>query len=146
MGKIFTEGVDKNYQKDGLFKRLKNIEDKNEEQLELLSNANKTSRLAKNGSDYNHDNNKFAFYKFYRDFQNFKNRSLESKYDNIKKFYMALKGFKKHDAITAETEEHKTRVTNNVVTLYNNYFNFYKKTSNESTLNEKKSMILTSLK
>ena len=59
---------------------------------------------------------------------------------------MALKGFKKHDAITAETEEHKTRVTNNVVTLYNNYFNFYKKTSNESTLNEKKSMILTSLK
>ena len=146
MGKIFTEGVDKNYQKDGLFKRLKNIEDKNEEQLELLSNANKTSRLAKNGSDYNHDNNKFAFYKFYRDFQNFKNRSLESKYDNIKKFYMALKGFKKHDAITAETEEHKTRVTNNVVTLYNNYFNFYKKTSNESTLNEKKSTILTSLK
>ena len=127
MGKIFTEGVDKNYQKDGLFKRLKNIEDKNEEQLELLSNANKTSRLAKNGSDYNHDNNKFAFYKFYRDFQDFENRSLESKYDDINKFYMALEEFKKHKVITAETKEHKIRVMNNVVTLYNNYFGFYKR-------------------
>ena len=28
----------------GLFKRLKNIEDKNKEQLKLLSNANKTSK------------------------------------------------------------------------------------------------------
>ena len=58
---------------------------------------------------------------------------------------MALKGFKKHDAITAETEEHRTRVMNNFVTLYNNYFNFYKKTSNGSALNEKKGTILTSL-
>ena len=72
-GKIFTEGVDKNDRKEGLFKRLKNIEDKNEKQLKLLSNANKTSSLAKNESDYNYDN-KFAFYKFYRDLQNFKNR------------------------------------------------------------------------
>ena len=73
LGKIFTEGVDKNDWKEGLFKRLKNIEDKNEKQLKLLSNANKTSSLAKNESDYNYDN-KFAFYKFYRDLQNFKNR------------------------------------------------------------------------
>ena len=50
---------------------------------------------------------------------------------------MVLKEFKKHDAITAETEERKTRVMNNVVTLYNNYFNFYTKTYNESALNEK---------
>ena len=107
MGKIFTEGVDKNYQKDGLFKRLKNIEDKNEEQLELLSNANKTSRLAKNGSDYNHDNNKFAFYKFYRDFQNFKDRSLESKYNDISKFYRALNEFKNHKTNTDETQQRK---------------------------------------
>ena len=46
--------------KEGLFKKLNNIEDKNEEQLKLLS--------IKNESDYNYNNN-FAFYKFYRDFQ-----------------------------------------------------------------------------
>ena len=77
LGKIFNKGLDKDDQKEGLFKRLKNIEDKNEEQLKLLSNTNKTSSYIKNESDYNYDNN-FAFYKFYRDFQNFKNRSLES--------------------------------------------------------------------
>ena len=68
LGKIFNKGLDKDDRKEGLFKRLKNIEDKNEEQLKLLSNANKTSSYIKNESDYNYDNN-FSFYKFYRDFQ-----------------------------------------------------------------------------
>ena len=43
LGKIFNKGLDKNDQKEGLFKRLKNIEGKNEEQLKLLSETNKTS-------------------------------------------------------------------------------------------------------
>ena len=33
LGKIFNKGLDKNDQKEGLFKRLKNIEDKNAELL-----------------------------------------------------------------------------------------------------------------
>ena len=66
MGKTFNKGLNKDDQKEGLFKRLKNIEDKNEEQLRLLSNINKTSYI-KNESVYNYENN-FAFYKFYRDF------------------------------------------------------------------------------
>ena len=37
LGKIFYMGLDKDDQKEGLFKRLKNIEDKNEEQLKLFS-------------------------------------------------------------------------------------------------------------
>ena len=44
LGKIFNKGLDKDDKKEGLFKRLKNIEDKNKEQLKLLSNANKTSK------------------------------------------------------------------------------------------------------
>ena len=70
LDKIFNKGLSED-DKKGLFKRLKNIEDKNEEQLKLLSNTNKTSSYIKNESDYNYDSN-FAFYKFYRDFQNFK--------------------------------------------------------------------------
>ena len=57
---FLINGVDKDDQKEGLFKRLKDIEDKNEEQLELISKTNKTNRLAKNESDYNYDN-KFVF-------------------------------------------------------------------------------------
>ena len=36
MGKVFNKGLDKDDQKEGLFKRLKNIEDKNEEQLKAI--------------------------------------------------------------------------------------------------------------
>ena len=128
LGKIFNKGLDKDDKKEGLFKRLKNIEDKNEEQLKLFSKANKTSKFAKNESDYNYDNNKFAFYKFYRDFQNFKNRSLESKYDDISKFHLALNEFKNHKGTTDEIEKRKNRVMNNAVVLYDNYFDSYKKT------------------
>ena len=91
-----------------MFKRLKNIEDKNEEQVELFSKV-KTSRLAKNESDYNYDNDSFAFYKFYRDFKNFKNKSLGSKYSNISKFYNLLKEFKEHQVINPETKERKIK-------------------------------------
>ena len=90
--------------------------------------------MQKNESDYNYDKNKFSFYRFHRDFQNLKNRSLESKYDDISKIYMALDEFK---VITAETKERKTRVRNNVLTLYNNYCNFCTKTYDQSALNEK---------
>ena len=77
LGNIFNKGLDKDDKKKGLLKRLKNIEDKNEEQLKLLSNTNKTSSYIKNESDYNCDNN-FAFYKFYRDFQKIGHPSLNT--------------------------------------------------------------------
>ena len=89
LDKIFNKWLDKVDQKEGLFKRLKNTKGKNEEQLRLLSNTNITSSYTKNESDYNYDNN-FAFYKFYRDFQSFKDRSLESKYNDTNKFYKTL--------------------------------------------------------
>ena len=43
LGKFFNKGLSKDDKKEGLFKRLKHIEDKNEEQLKLLNYANKTS-------------------------------------------------------------------------------------------------------
>ena len=131
LGKIFNKGLGKDDKKEGLFKRLKNIEDKNEEQLKLFGNANKTSSYIKNESDYNNDNN-FAFYKFYRDFQNFKDRSLESKYNDISKVCRALNEFQNHKGNTGETQQRKNRVINNAVTLYNNYFDSSKKKFNES--------------
>ena len=132
LSKIFNKGLDRDDQKEGLSKRPKNIEDKNEEQSKLLSNANKTSSYIKNESDYNYDNNKFAFYKFSRDFQNFKDRSLESKYNDTRKFYRALNEFKNHKTNIDETQQRKNRVINNVVALYDNYFDSYKKSFNET--------------
>ena len=36
LGKIFNKGLDKDDKKEGLFKRLENINDKNEEQLQAI--------------------------------------------------------------------------------------------------------------
>ena len=155
MGKIFNKGLDKDDQKEGLFKRLRNIEDKNEEQLKLFSNANKTS---------SHTKMKVIIIMTITNLlltsvtetQNFKVRSLQSKYNDISKFYEALNEFKNHRTNTDETQQHKNRVINNAVALHNNYFDSYKKNFNENfdetpnetfdetTLDEIK--ILTSLK
>ena len=42
MGKVFTKGLDKTDQNEGLLKKLKNIEDKKEE---LLKAKNKTEKI-----------------------------------------------------------------------------------------------------
>ena len=116
LGKIFNKGLDKDDEKEGLLKRLKNIEDKNEEQLKLPSNTNKTSSYIKSERDYNYDNN-FVFYKFYRDFQNIKDRSLKSKYNDTSKFYKTLNEFKNLKTNIDKTQQRKNKVINSTVTL-----------------------------
>ena len=67
LGNIFTKRLDKDDQKEGLFKRLEKIKDKNEELLNAFSAANKVSKTAKNESDFNYGY-RYAFYRFDRDF------------------------------------------------------------------------------
>ena len=47
LGKIFTKGISKDAQKEGLFKRLENIERKNEELLKEFTTPMKLVRLLK---------------------------------------------------------------------------------------------------
>ena len=63
--------------KEGLLKRLKNIEGKNEELLNAFSATNKVSKAPKNESDCNYDS-KYAFFEFYRDFKKIFKMSLDS--------------------------------------------------------------------
>ena len=63
-----TKGLDKDEQKEWIFKRLENIKDKNEELLNAFSAANKVSQAAKDESDFSYDC-KYACYKFYRGFE-----------------------------------------------------------------------------
>ena len=81
---IFTMGLDKDDQKEGLFGGVENIKDKNEELLIAFSAANTVSK-----ADYNYDNI-FAFYRFYRGFKKCKRMSLGSKCDEINDFYILL--------------------------------------------------------
>ena len=126
-GNIFTKGLDKDDQKEELFKRLENIKDKNEELLNAFSAANKVSKTAKNESDINYGS-KFAFYDFYRVFKKFKSISLGSKYDEMNDFYPLLNAFiNTHEATNTKTKNCKNRILNNVNQLYNKYSDTYKK-------------------
>ena len=47
LGKVFDKGLTEEDKKEGILKRLRNIEDKSEKQLKVFSKANEISRLAK---------------------------------------------------------------------------------------------------
>ena len=48
MSKVFNKGLDKEDKKEGLFKRLENIKEKNEELLNTFSTTNKVNKATKN--------------------------------------------------------------------------------------------------
>ena len=136
-GNVFNKGLDKDDQKEGLFKRPENIKEKNEELLDAFSAANKVGKAAKNVSDFHYDF-RYAFYKFYRDFKKFKRMSLGSKYDEINYFYTLLNAFiKTHKWSTTETKNHKNRILNNANQIYNKYFDTYKRSYNSEKVKEK---------
>ena len=139
LGKVFNKEFKEEYKKQGLLKRLRSIEEKNEEQLQVFSKANKISWSAKNESDYNY-NNKFTFYRFYRDVEKFLKRSLGSRYNEISEFFKFLSEFKMRKVITAETRECTKRITNNVVKLYGDYFDSYEQTYDKESSNEKEKL------
>ena len=87
LGNIFHQGLVKDNQKEGLFKRLENSKDKNKELLKALRTTNRVDKAAKNGSDFNYDS-KYVFYRFHRAFGEFKRMvSIDSKHGNLKEFY-----------------------------------------------------------
>ena len=110
---------------DGLFKRLENIKNKNEELLNAFSGADKVSKVAaKTESNYIYNSD----YTFYKDFKKFKRMSLGSKYDEMNDFYTLLNAFiNTHEATTTETKDRKDRIMNNVKPLYNKYLDAYRK-------------------
>ena len=142
LGNIFKKGLDKDDQKEELYKRLENVKDKNEELLQAFSAANKVIKAAKKKSDFNY-HPRYAFYNFYRVFERFKRMSLGSKYDEINNFYMILNAFiNTHKATTTKTKNRKNKILNNVNQLYNDYFDVYKENYYSENLNERDEKIL----
>ena len=55
LGKVFIDGLDKSDRKEGLLKRLKNIEDKSNNQLLALRDINRPAIRGRNGDDDDDD-------------------------------------------------------------------------------------------
>ena len=55
LGKVFIDGLDKSDRKEGLLKRLKNIEDKSNNRLLALRDINRPAIRGRNGNDDDDD-------------------------------------------------------------------------------------------
>ena len=55
LGKVFIDGLDKSDKKEGLLERLKNIEDKSNNQLLALKDINRPAIKGRNGNDNDDD-------------------------------------------------------------------------------------------
>ena len=56
LGKVFTDGLDKSNKKEGLLKRLKNMEDKSNNQLLAIKNISRPEIKGRNGNDNGNGN------------------------------------------------------------------------------------------
>ena len=89
LGKVFIDGLDKSDRKEGLLKRLKNIEDRNNNQLLALRNIIGPAIRGRNGDNGDDSDNVNDEYKTIQDF----------KQDLINKNILHLDGVKKFDNI-----------------------------------------------
>ena len=93
LGKVFTDGLDKFDRKEGLLKRLKNVEDRNNNQLLALRDRNRPAIKGENNDEYNDE---------YKTIQNFKKEFIDK---NI----LHLDGVKKFDNIINKWEQTKDK-------------------------------------
>ena len=118
LGKVFTDGLDKSDRKEGLLKRLKNIEDRNNNQLLAIKNISRPA-IKGNVSDDKNNGNVSDEYKTIRDFRQ----------ELINKNILKLGGVKKFDDIVDKWKQTKDKeiVYKNVdIKVNTKKFNLYK--------------------
>ena len=140
-GKILTLGSTKENKKEGLLKRLANINKANN--LHNLRGIN--INIYPIDIDYYRLNkDKIDTRRFYEAYN--KLESLEEKFFMINEFYKKIENFKNDDNILSDDINKKTRILNNTSKVYNNLLNRYKDEYSEhyKQYNEewKKSMII----
>ena len=142
MDKVFTKGLDKDDKEEGLLKRLRNIEDKNEELPNPLSEAIQAGKNANYESDFHYDPTN-SFRRFCRDFGKFKKMtSLESKRNELIGLYKLFREFKNFEPPNDDEKKLKIKVMNKTHQLYNKYCEAYKEEYDGEDLNEEENLFL----
>ena len=121
MGKSLTFGSTKKDKKEGLLKRLANINKAND--LRNLGDIN-TNIHPRDIDYYRLNKDKFDMRRFYKAYN--KLESLEEKCFMINEFYKKIENFKNDDNILSDDINKKTRILNNTSKVYNNLLDRYK--------------------
>ena len=124
--KIFNKGLSEDDKKEGLFKRLENIKDKNEELINTLSTTNKAPNNKINNQskkliyDVNH-----SFAKL-RNIDDIKKLSLDSMFNLMKEYHKKFNSLNKLKPQKENNEKRKQEVLTNVGDIYNELYDVYK--------------------
>ena len=131
LGKIFNKGLSEDDKKEGLYKRLENIKDKNEELINTINTTNKATKNKINIQSKNLIyNSKYSFLK-YKDIDEFKELSLDSFYKKLNKFNNEIVNLRNISSRKEEKKELKYQVLSNVKKLYNVLYYIYKEKYNK---------------
>ena len=95
--------------------------------LNRVFNKNEVESVTKNKSNFNYDCN-YDFFKYYKGYDEFKEMSLDSKYNRMKEFNKLFLNFKSVKTKKKKQKHNlkKKRIMKNVEELYKNYYNAYK--------------------
>ena len=130
MGKVFNKGLSKNDNKEGLFKRLENIKNKNEELIKTISTINNISKTTANKTTKNKTkiqskdliyDSKHSFVK-YKNIDKFKELPLDSFYIKLNKLKRDIFDLKGVSPRKIEKKELKNKALPNVKKLYNELY------------------------
>ena len=113
LGKVFTDGLDKSDKNEGLLKRLKNIEDKSNNQLLTIKNISRPAIKGKNNGNVSDE---------YKTIQNFKQELIDKNIlhsDGVKKFDNIIDKWK-------QTKDKKIVFKNAEAKVNTQKFNLYK--------------------
>ena len=131
LGKISNKGLSEDDEKEGLFKRLENIKDKNEELINTINTTNKATKNKINIQSKNLIyNSKYTFVK-YKDIDEFKELSLDSFYKKLNKFNNEIVNLRNISSRKEEKKELKYQVLSNAKKLYNVLYYIYKEKYNK---------------
>ena len=120
LGKVFTDGLDKSNKNEGLLKRLKNIEDKSNNQLLTIKNISRPAIKGKNNGNVSDE---------YKTIQDFKKELIDKNIlhlDRVKTFDNIIDKWKqtKNKEIVYKNVDTKVNTKKfNIYKIFENYLN-----------------------
>ena len=127
LGKIFNKGLSEDDKKEGLFKRLENIKDKNEELINIFSATNKASKNGKfTKSDVLTYNTKYSFSKL-RNTDDIKKLSL----DLMREYHKKRNSLNKLKTQRRDNKNKRLEVIIHAGNIYSKLYDIYRSKYNK---------------
>ena len=127
LGKVFTDGLDKSDRNEGLLKRLKNIEDRNNNQLLAIKNIPRPAIKGENNDSFRSDDD---FNDEYKTIQNYKQGLIVKnilRKSGVKKFDKTVDKWKQTKDKKVVYKNVDTKVDTKKFNIYKNFENYLNK-------------------